>query len=317
MDIRCQNCGERLALPSRKTSDATVEVTCHSCGVSMAVHLTHPVKAPSKSVVTDEERPSGQTWRRVFEPVPRMVMYLAGCVLAMMLLSPFWIPFVMERFGRNPIILSEDTAGMDLPSKGQTNAANPIMSAPEKNATTLDQYHNVRLEAARDDVEHLFNLRLQNTRGMEPEIYVASRSGDLERLTAYFYGGLLKEAFLVGREQRVTPDFIQKDLIEQFGAPSEQTELTGAISSVSASGLNTPALAGRDSGDELARKLAAFPFHRNMVWTDTQYRVEATIHYQSAETAENRSILALRLIAATWLKGRQAVSVSIPLQFQR
>ena len=138
---------------------------------------------------------------------------------------------------------------------------------------------------------------------MEPEIYEASRSGDLERLTAYFYGGVLKEAFLVGREQKVTPDFIQNDLIEQFGPPAQQTEIPGPLPSSSPFGM---------TADELKRKLEEFPFHRNLVWADAQYRVEATIHYSAAEPANCRSVLALHLSAAAWLRSRQPLSATLP-----
>jgi len=242
----------------------------------------------------DEPRPSEHTWKRVFEPVPRIVIYLSGVALAVVLLSPFWVVWIQERYTRNPIFLSEETADMVVPPA--TNPITPILSAPELPPTTLDQYHNVRLEAGREDVQHRFNLVLQNTRGMEPEIYEASKGIEFERFTAHFYNNTLKEVWLVRREQRTPPEVIQQDLVEQFSAPVEQSEVVGPLPSRSPVGF---------AADELTRKLESFAFHRSLVWTDAHYRVEATIHYSSPDPAQCRSMLELHMSAYAWLKKRQ------------
>ena len=45
---------------------------------------------------------------------------------------------------------------------------------------TFERFRGVRLDAGREDLQRRFNLRLQNTRGMVPEIYEAERAGDVE-----------------------------------------------------------------------------------------------------------------------------------------
>ncbi|MBM3858061.1 MAG: hypothetical protein FJ395_00245 [Verrucomicrobia bacterium] len=299
MHIRCQNCGERLVAPPLQPTETTAELICHACGVTMRVRRpAAPAKDPhagrALNPAEGEPRPSEHTWRRVFEPVPRLLIYLAGFGVAVVLLSPFWVVWLQERYARNPIILSDDTA--DIAMSPATNPAMPIMTVPDLPSTTLDQYHNVRLEAGREDVQHRFNLTLQNTRGMEPEIYEATKGIEFERFTAHFYNSTMKEVWLVRREQRTFADAIQKDLVEQFSAPVEQSEIAGPLPSSSPFSLG---------GNELARKLEGFAFHRSLIWTDAQYRVEAVIHYSSADPAECRSMLALHMSAYAWLKKRQ------------
>ncbi len=254
------------------------------------------------SPAEDEPRPSEQTWKRVFEPVPRLLIYLVGMVLAAVLLSPFWVVWLQERYGRNPIILSEDTAGLTVPPM-TNNTITPIMTVPETPPTTLDQYHNVRLETGRDDVQHRFNLVLQNTRGMEPEIYEGNKGIEFERFTAHFYESTLKEVWLIRREQRTTAGAIQKDLVEQFNAPVEQSEITGPLSSRFLISFAV---------DEMTHKLDNLAFHRSLTWTDAQYRVEATIHYSSADPTQCRSVLTLHMSSAAWMKKRQPLINVVP-----
>jgi hypothetical protein len=263
--------------------------------VPVAKDAPHPHKL---SHVEDEPRPSEQTWKRVFEPVPRVLVYLSGTVVALILLSPFWIVWLQDRYARNPIILSEDTANIVAPPM-TNSAAPPIISVPDTPPSSLDQYHNVRLEAGRDDVQHRFNLRLLNTRGMEPEIYEGNKGIEFDRFTGHFYSSTLKEVWLIRREQRTTPDAIQKDLIEQFNQPVEQAELVGPLPSSAPIGV---------TADELARKLDNSPFHRSLVWTDALYRVEAMIHYNSGDPAHCRSTLSLHMSAIAWLKKRQPLN---------
>ncbi len=158
--------------------------------------------------------------------MPRTLIYFAGFGIALILLSPFWVLWIQDRYARNPIILSDDTADLKVPPA---------------------------------------------TKGIE-----------FERFTAHFYNSTLKEVWLVRREQR--------------SAPAEQSEVAGPLSSQTGIGVST---------DELTRKLDSFAFHRSMTWTDAQYRVEATIHYSSAAPAQCRSMLALHMSTAAWLKKRQ------------
>jgi len=312
MEVRCQNCGERLTVPAGKPTDTSLEVVCSSCGVTMQVRPPTRRGPRDYGEASDEPRPSEQTWKRVFEPLPRPLIYGAGIVLALALLSPFWVYWVQERYGKNPIILSEDTEGLKVPEAPQSNATAPVISVPERPPTTLDQYHNIRLESSREDMQHRFNLRLQNTRGMEPEIYEATKTGDWEFLTAYFYGGILKEVYLIGTQQRVSPDFIQKDLIEQFGPPAEQSEINGPIPFASPSGLAPLKIGVQETADDLNRKLAGLLFHRSLIWTDAHYRVEAMIHYTANGAGQIHSTLTLHLSAAAWLKNRQPLTVTTP-----
>lgn len=311
MDVRCQNCGERLVLPSAKPTDTSQEIVCHSCGVSMSVHLPTGTKQAKSTKqhghASGVPRPTEVTWKRVFEPLPRVLTYSAGIVLAALLLSPFWVTWLQERYTRTPILLSDDTEGMPLPKNSRTNATLPIMSGPEQRTSTLDQFHDIRLESKREDAQRTFNLRPLNTRGMEPEIYEATKLNGIDRLTGYFYGGVLKEVFVICREQRGATDLIQKDLLDQFGPPAEQTETTTPT--------GTPSLRGLGI-DEASQRITEFAFHRNFIWNDAHYRVEAAIHYTSADPSQNRMMLTLQMSAAGWLKSRSSLpsAVTLPMQ---
>jgi len=291
MDVRCQNCGERL-VATVKPTDTTLEVVCHSCGVTMRVRAPQSVAAPEPPMgEEDDPRPSEQTWKRIFEPLPKSLIYLVGGVVALAILSPMLTYLYQQQYQRNPVFLSDDTSDVKASPLGESNVAAPMLVMRDTPPTMLDQYRNLRMEAGREDVERRFNMRLRNTRGMEPEIYEATKGNDFERLTAHFYGGFLKEAFLIGREQRATADNVQRDLVEQFGQPVETGETGGPLRSMT--GLN---------GDDLAGRLDNFAFHRSLTWTDAQYRVEAMIHFSSDDAAQCRSMLALHMTAAAWMR---------------
>lgn len=247
----------------------------------------------------DEPTADGQ-YRRVYNPIPRPALYTAGVVLVVVLLSPFWVYLIQERYKPTITLLSEETTNLVVTAT--TNSTTPLFNPNNRPAVLLDQYRGVRLEANRDDLLRRFSLRLQNMRGMEPEIYLAQKVADLDQLTAYFYGGLLKEAFLVLPERRATPDELLKGLSEQFGTPVSATD---SPHRASVPGLGTPGLGGGDTGNELSRKLAGFPWRRDVAWADAQYRVEATIYFSSPDPSLCQSLPVVHLVSAAWLKANQ------------
>jgi hypothetical protein len=302
MELRCQNCGEKITMRV-EGEGGPQEVVCAACGVQMIVAPPKPKAARTRRQrfrFNDGPRPTEVTWRRVFEPIPRLALYVAGAVLVLLLLSPFWVYLVQERYKRDQIILSDETTNIVV--RSPTNVTTPLFGTNEP-SVLLDQYHGVRLEAGRDEFLRRFSLRLQNTRGMEPEIYVGYRLGDFEQLTGYFYGGALKEAFLVLREQRRALDAIQRDLVEQFG--ESQSVADNPNRPTTGTGLGALGLGGDDPAAELQKRLAGYPLRRDLVWTDAQTRVEATIYYTSVEPAQNAAVLAVHLSAAAWLKTSQ------------
>ena len=298
MDVHCQNCGERL-VATVKPTDTTVEVVCHSCGVTMRMRVTPSVQRETPLGDENEPRPSEQTWKRIFEPIPRGLIYGGGILVALLILSPMLTYLWQNHYQRNPIFLSEDTDGIQASTNANSGLTSPMLTAPDKAPTMLDQYRNLRLDGYREDIVHRYNLRLRNTRGMEPEIYEATRGGEFDRMTANFYNGLLKEVSLITHEQRATPDYIQRDLTEQFGPVTHANEIVGPLSSGTVGGL---------SGDELTQRINRLSYHRSLIWTDDQYRVEAMIHSSSSSSnVPERSVLSLSLSAATWLRERQMI----------
>jgi hypothetical protein len=173
-------------------------------------------------------------------------------------------------------------------------------------AVALPQYRGVRLEATREDLQRRFSLRLQNTRGMVPEIYEASKVGDIEQLTAHFYDNSLKEFFLVMRQQRASPDAVEKELRDEFGAPKEHSEQTNATVTATIGGGLPGALGVSGSRDETESKLAGFPHRRYLAWEDDRGRVDATIYYSSTDPAQCTSMLAVHVSAAPWLEANRS-----------
>jgi hypothetical protein len=247
-----------------------------------------------------EEPTANGQYRRVYNPIPRPALYTAGVVLVVVLLSPFWVYLIQERYKSTITLLSEETTNIVVAV--DTNSTTPLFNPNNRPVVVLDQYRGVRLEVSREDLQRRFSLRLQNTRGMEPEIYLGQKIADLEQLTAYCYGGVLKEAFLVLPERRATPDELLKDLSEQFGTPVSATD---SPNRASVPGLGTPGLGGGDTGNELSRKLAGFPWRRDVAWADAQYRVEATIYFSSPDPSLCQSLPVVHLVSAAWLKANQ------------
>ena len=311
MEVRCQNCGERIVThPAREEHT----VVCPACGVTMTVapQVNTPRARRVRFNPDEVPRPTEVTWKRVFEPIPRALMYVVGAVVVLIILSPFWVYLIQERYVHHPIILSEDTTNVVTGPLNQTNATTPVFDPAQPPPVMLDQFHGVRLETGREELQRRFNLRLQNTRGMEPEIYEAGKIGDLERITAYFYNSLLKEATLVLREQRNGPDPVQKDLIEQFGTPSGQADGPNRKAG-SSSGLAVPSLTAPGAGDELQKKLASFPFRRDLIWVNDRYRVQATIYYTSVDPVQGSVMVSVDLSAAAWLRVNQPMGNGVVL----
>ena len=294
MELRCKNCGARIHLDATKTGQ---EIACPKCGVTMVLPSQ---RAPASG---GEPRPTQQTLKRIFEPIPRPVAYVAGVVLILVILSPFWIYLLKDRFERRTIMLSPDVGTNNIPElPAGTNITGPVLDMPaNESAVTLHQYRGVRLDAAREDLQRRFGLRLQNTRGMVPEIYAANKIGDIEQLTAHFYNNSLKEFFLWMRPQRAAPDAAEKELREEFGTPKEVSEQTNMTASATFSG-GLPGVLGVPGGrDALESRLAGFPHRRYLAWEDARDRVDATIYYSSTDPAQCMSMLAVHVSAAQWL----------------
>jgi hypothetical protein len=258
----------------------------------MLVPRPHTTKHAEDEAVIEKKH--DHALRRVFDPIPRPVMYAAGIVLGLAIFSPFWAYLVFERFEKKPVFLTDDAP---LPP-GSTNAvpvtAVPVLGTNRTAAADLTEYAGIRLESRREDLDHRFSLTLQNMRGMQPEIYMAQPASEIDQITAHFYDGILKEFTLIMRERLVAPAQAEAQLIEQFGRPMDQT--AGADSS-------PPGLGGLGLGDDaLAKKLAAFPRRRRWVWVDSQSRVDAMLCYANGETAPTLAVLQIRVAAAAWLK---------------
>ena len=310
MDVRCHNCGQRFAVPA---GEAAGEVRCPSCGfaVFMAVAAAKRSEPPRRPGAEAKPRRAQASLRRVFEPIPRPLAYLAGVVVILVIMAPFWLYLLKDSsYGRRNIVPSDDAGAIVVPPPTSAPPTAAVFDETQPPAISFDQYRGVRLDASRDDLQGRFNLRLQNTRGMEPEIYAVHKAGDVVQMTAYFYGNLLKEFSTVQREKRAGVDAVEKDLIELFGSPAQRTEGAAAVASKSL-GAGLPSLGVAESADDLARKFSAFPLRRELVWTDANNRVEATIYYTSPDPAMCVSMLSVHVSAARWLASNRPLIGSV------
>lgn len=295
MQVRCQNCGARLSVPPGELR----EIKCPRCGVLMMLPPPNePVDPESRSAA----RRARTSLKRVYEPIPRPVVYLAGAGLALLLTSPFWIYVLKERWTRRPPIIEDDTATIVVPeSSSATTTSAPLLAEGDVGTLSFDRFHGVRLESGRDDMQRRFNMRLQNTRGMVPEIYEADRLGDFEQLLAYFYGNALKEFSFTMRERRDTPDAAQQELMDQFGEPQQVVESDNTSRGL---GVGLPGISSGNSDFT-----AKFPRRRDLTWFDDQNRVDATIYYNATDI-----MLSVRVSAATWLKANKPlVNPNVPV----
>jgi|YelNatPaOPRAMG01_1025707.scaffolds.fasta_scaffold37093_3 hypothetical protein len=231
--------------------------------------------------------------RRIFEPIPRAAVYAAGAVLVALLLSPFWIFLLDSGYQRGPVFLSDDARLLPVPPPAMTTAAPPeaMLTPPPAAVFPLDRYRGLRLNATLDEMPAQLKLRLQNTRGMLPEIYAATKSGNFEEVTAFFYHNQLKEFTVVMPEKHQSLAAAETELVELFGEPQERTL---AVTAADGFGLR------RESG-ELQEKLARLPRRLTLRWSDAENTVEATLYAAAAEASRPTVLLMLHVSAARWL----------------
>jgi DNA-directed RNA polymerase subunit RPC12/RpoP len=305
MELRCKNCHAHLSVPS---VGALKEVQCPKCGVMMLLPRQRPAAVEDEEDDAELHRKHQHALQRVFDPIPKPVLYTLGAILGLVLLSPFWIALISNPIERTHLDLDDELA----PSAGATNQARTAPAAPvfgtnQAVRVDLSQYAGIRLDTRREDLEFRFNLTLQNTRGMQPEVYVAYPAAEIQRLTAHFYNGMLREITLVMRERLASVDATQAQLVELYGQPREQKELSGENSGGALGGVGVPS-------DPLTKKLASFSQRRLVVWADDQYRVEATIYYTNHDLPQPVSLLQIRLSSVAWLAtARPVVGATVPV----
>jgi rRNA maturation protein Nop10 len=306
MESRCQHCGHRIVLTALPASP---EVECPACGLLTKVPPP-PTASPAHRHANQEDRlpPSSQRrrLRRIFEPIPRPVAYLVGASLVLVVLTPFWIYLLKERLDRHPPVLSDDAISIPVPAATETTPPPPAIEEPRAQLTNaIDEFLGIRLDANLEQLQRQFTLRLQNTRGMVPEIYEATQAGDADSVTMHFYNNLLKEFWVDTHERRVMPDRIERELQEKFGEPKDR-----ALKSVKPGdenlslGLFTTA-GGIKAGADREKKLAAFPYRVDISWSDDQTHAEASVYYTSEKPELCTSLLTMHISAAQWLNNNR------------
>ena len=301
MELRCHNCGHRIIL---KASSTAPEVECPSCGAVM--------RSPHSAVEEGPPQPSERRLRRIFEPIPRPFAYLVGGVIILAVLAPFWVYLLNERVVRRAPLLSDDASSIPVPPPVETNPSPPVLEEPHPESTgKIDEFQGIRLNSSREDLQRHFNLLLQNTRGMVPEIYEAGRHGDVDNVVLHFYNNSLKEFWVQMGERRVVPDQIEKELREQFGEPRRpmagsagQTDAGLGSSLSNVTGMVT-------AGSARERKLAGFPYRAALTWLDDETRAEATIYYTSVRPPLCSSLLTLHVTASRWLDNNRPRIASV------
>ena len=233
-------------------------------------------------------------------------MYLVGTSLALLVLAPFWIYLLKERLDRHPPILSDDAVSIPVPAATETTPPPPAIEEPRADLTNvIDEFLGVRLDANLGQLQQRFTLRLQNTRGMVPEIYEATQAGAADSVTMHFYNNLLKEFWIDTRERRVMPDRIERELREKFGEPKDRA-LNSGNSGDETLGLGLfTAADGIKTGADRQKRLAAFPYRVDVSWSDDQTRADASIYYSSEKPELCTSLLTIHISAAQWLNNNR------------
>jgi rRNA maturation protein Nop10 len=306
MELRCQHCGQRIVLTALPS---THEVGCPACG--LLTKVPHP---PADSVArrraTQKDRPAPSSQRRrlrrVFEPIPRPFAYLVGASLVLMVLAPFWIYLIKERLDSHPPVLSDDAISIPMPAPTETTPPPPAIQQPRAELTNvIDEFLGIRLDANLEQLQRQFTLRLQNTRGMIPEIYEAAQAGDVDSVTMHFYNNLLKEFWVGTCERRVVPDIIERELHEKFGEPKDRALKSDKPGEESLSLGLFAATSGIKADADREKKLAGYPYRVNISWSDDQTHADASIYYTSVKPELCASLLTVHICAAQWLNNNR------------
>jgi len=301
MEFRCQHCRQRIVLT---TLPATHEVECPNC--RLLTHLPEPPpNEPSRHRShpgANAPRSSKRRLRRIFDPIPRPFVYLVGAALALFVLAPFWLYLVKERLDNPRPVLSDDAMSIPVPTATETTLPPPVVEQPRAEpGNAIDEFLGIRLNASPEQLQQRFLLRLQNTRGMVPEIYEATSVGEIDSSTMHFYNNLLKEFWIDMRERHVTPDRIERELRERFGKPKERVLQPGGHRD-EALGPGLPAtVAGVKSGTDRQKRFARFPYRVDVSWSDDETHTEAKIYYTSIKPQICVSLLTVHMSAAQWL----------------
>jgi ribosomal protein S27E len=300
MEVRCQNCHARLSVPS---VGSLKEIQCPKCGAMML--LPKATAAPVTSALAEQSRKKHKTaLRRVFDPIPQPVTYGAGILLALLLFSPFmWSLFFSDSAREKVFITDEPLSNTVARSNGETRVA-VIISTNAPPRYNLTEYAGVRLDAPRTDLDYRYNLTLQNTRGMQPEIYEGTRVGDIERITLRFYAGQLKHFTVLMRPRPVSPESVRQDLTDQFGPPQQIEDISDRPTG--------PGLAGLSGlGGPRPEPEPVFPHRRELIWSDAQTRVVATIHYSATGNGQSMTMLEVEVAAVAWLRAHNPLLGSV------
>jgi len=306
MEFRCQHCGHRIVLTGLPT---TPEVGCPACGLLTKLPQPPPGSTAHRRATPEDRLPPAsqqRRLRRIFEPIPRPFTYLVGASLVLLVLTPFWIYLVKERLDRRPPVLSDDAISIPVPTATETTPPPPAIEEPRADLTNvIDEFLGIRLDANLEQIQRRFPLHLQNTRGMVPEIYEATRAGDVDSVTMHFYNNLLKEFWVDTRERRVMPDTIERELREKFGEPKDRALKSGASGSDGLGlGLFTTA-GGIKAGADRDKKLAGYPYREDISWSDDQTHAEASIYYTSEKPELCTSLLTMHITAVQWLNNNR------------
>jgi hypothetical protein len=169
----------------------------------------------------------------------------------------------------------------------------------------IDEFLGIRLDDTLDQVQRRFPMRLQNTRGMTPEIYETTGVGNIDSVTMHFYNNLLKEFWIDTHERHAAPDTIERDLREKFGEPKDRA-LKSDKPGKEDLGLGLFTTAGDIKTDaDRKKRLAAFPHRVDVSWSDDQTHTEASVYYTSEKPELCSSLLTIHISAVQWLNNNR------------
>ena len=228
--------------------------------------------------------------KRFFDATPRFMIYLVASVALAVLSLPYWLDWFPVHPVNSSFVLPEE---MSTPVAQPTLATAQSLRRPTSDHTNspLSRFGQVRLNAPREEMLKTFDLHALTVYASDPEIYEASKPTIVEHFTGCFSSGTLKEAFVIEREQQTGADALQQELVKQYGPPTERVDNNSATT--------PPSLLSQNAATEWVARMASLPFHRNLVWNDANYHIEASIHYSSVDPAQSHAILAVHLRSTT------------------
>lgn len=215
--------------------------------------------------------------RNNLETKPRVLVFLGGIGVVLLLLAPFLLDMIRGPADREELVeLLKDAE--DLPVTGPAGGESGSLTA-----RPITRYAGLALN---DPPARLLErvVAQEITRpGDVTQVFTARNQADWEYLWASYDHGALKELLVVHPPRAVPPEELADDLIVAFGEASTREGRLDAL----------PA--------EVVELLVEYPTQRHFTWFDGVNQAAATIYSRLDESGQYHCVLVVRVRAADWL----------------